>query len=217
MDFEVLNFIPDNCINPQKRIFLGYLFSGFLIAFLWLYCFRKYSLINSLKFIFDKKVYFSKSSFVDYLLYVFNSLIMIIFSPILLSQLVIATFIFEFMYAQNIIEPISINYLSIFLPLIFTISFFIVDDFSKFLVHMLMHKIKFLWCFHKIHHSAEVLTPMTVFRTHPIEGVIFVLRNAISQGAVIGIFFFISSGELSLVTVLGANLFSFIFLSLIHI
>ena len=86
------------------------------------------------------------------------------------------------MYAQNIIEPISINYLSIFLPLIFTISFFIVDDFSKFLVHMLMHKIKFLWCFHKIHHSAEVLTPMTVFRTHPIEGIIFVLRNAISQG-----------------------------------
>ena len=42
MDFEVLNFIPDNFINPQKRIFLGYLFSGFLIAFLWLYCFRKY-------------------------------------------------------------------------------------------------------------------------------------------------------------------------------
>ena len=74
-----------------------------------------------------------------------------------------------------------------------------------------MHKIKFLWCFHKIHHSAEVLTPMTVFRTHPIEGVIFVLRNAISQGTVIGIFFFISSGELSLVTVLGANLFSFMF------
>ena len=211
MDFEVLNFIPDNFINPQKRIFLGYLLSGFFIAFLWLYCFRKYTLINSLKLIFDKKVYFSKSSFVDYSLYVFNSLIMIIFSPILLSQLVIATFIFEFMYAQNIIEPISINYLSIFLPIIFTICFFIVDDFSKFLVHMLMHKIKFLWCFHKIHHSAEVLTPMTVFRTHPIEGVIFVLRNAISQGAVIGIFFFISSGELSLVTVLGANLFSFMF------
>ena len=211
MDFEVLNFIPDNFINPQKRIFLGYLLSGFFIAFLWLYFFRKYTFINSLKLIFDKKVYFSKSSFVDYSLYIFNSLIMIIFSPILLSQLVIATFIFEFMYDQNIIEPISINYLSIFLPLIFTISFFIVDDFSKFLVHMLMHKIKFLWCFHKIHHSAEVLTPMTVFRTHPIEGVIFVLRNAISQGAVIGIFFFISSGELSLVTVLGANLFSFIF------
>ena len=209
MDFEVLNFIPDNFINPQKRIFFGYLLSGFFIAFLWLYFFRKYTFINSLKLIFDKKVYFSKSSFVDYSLYIFNSLIMIIFSPILLSQLVIATFIFEFMYDQNIIEPISINYLSIFLPLIFTISFFIVDDFSKFLVHMLMHKIKFLWCFHKIHHSAEVLTPMTVFRTHPIEGVIFVLRNAISQGAVIGIFFFISSGELSLVTVLG--------LSLIHI
>ena len=162
MDFEVLNFIPDNFINPQKRIFLGYLLSGFFIAFLWLYFFRKYTFINSLKLIFDKKVYFSKSSFVDYSLYIFNSLIMIIFSPILLSQLVIATFIFEFMYDQNIIEPISINYLSIFLPLIFTISFFIVDDFSKFLVHMLMHKIKFLWCFHKIHHSAEVLTPMTV-------------------------------------------------------
>ena len=79
MDIEVLNFIPDNFINPQKRIFLGYLLSGFFIAFLWLYCFRKYTLINSLKLIFDKKVYFSKSSFVDYSLYVFNSLDIISF------------------------------------------------------------------------------------------------------------------------------------------
>ena len=172
---------------------------------------RKFTLVASLKFIFNKKVYLSKSSLVDYTLYVVNSLFMILFSPILLSQLVIATFIFEFMYSQNIFEPISTNYLSIFLPIVFTICFFVVDDFSKFLVHMLMHKISFLWCFHKIHHSAEVLTPMTVFRTHPVEGIIFVLRNAISQGTVIGIFFFISSGELSLVTVLGANLFSFIF------
>ncbi len=198
-------------INPKKRIFLGYLFSGFLIALLWLIFVKKTSIINSLKFVFDKKIYTAKSSFVDYFMYIFNMLIMILFSPVLLSQLFIATLLFDLLYEQNLIEPYSSNYIGTLLPILFTLSFFIIDDFSKFILHMMMHKIKFLWIFHKVHHSAEVLTPMTVFRTHPFEGILFVIRNAISQGSVIGVFFYISAGELSLITVLGANIFSFIF------
>ena len=211
MEFEVINFIKDNFLNPQKRIFLGYLFSGFVIALLWLIFFKKKSIIKALKFIFSKQIYFSKSSFVDYTLYILNNFVMIVFSPILLSQLFVATFIFEFLHYQNFIEPHASKFLNFSIPFLFTVCFFIFDDFSKFFVHMLMHKIPFLWSFHKVHHSAEVLTPMTVFRTHPVEGIIFILRNAISQGTIIGLFYFISSGELSLVTILGANVFSFMF------
>ena len=211
MDLEVINFIKDNFLNPQKRIFVGYLFSGFFIAFLWVIFFKKISITSAIKFIFSKDIYLSKSSLVDYTLYILNNFVMIVFSPILLSQLFIATLIFEFLHSQNLIEPLATNFLNFSIPFLFTICFFVLDDFSKFFVHMLMHKIPFLWSFHKVHHSAEVLTPMTVFRTHPFEGIIFILRNAITQGTIIGLFFFISSGELSLVTILGANIFSFIF------
>lgn len=35
--------------------------------------------------------------------------------------------------------------------------------------HYLMHRIPVLWEFHKVHHSAEVLTPLTEWRQHPVE------------------------------------------------
>ena len=201
-----------NFFDPKKRIFVGYLFSGFCIAFIWAIFIKKLTLTNSLKLIFDRKIYFAKSAIVDYFLYIFNIVIMVLFSPVLLSQLTIATLIFELLHSQEMIVPIyDTLIISSIIPIIFTVIYFIFDDFSKFLVHMLMHKIPFLWSFHKIHHSAEVLTPMTVFRTHPIEGVIFVLRSTITQGIIIGFFYYITAGNLTLITIVGANLFSFTF------
>lgn len=53
--------------------------------------------------------------------------------------------------------------------LIFTILFFIAYDFGRFVAHSLLHDVPWLWEFHKVHHSAEVLTPITAFRVHPID------------------------------------------------
>ena len=192
--YNIFEFVTSNFLDPKKRVFLGYLFSGFLIAFLWVLFVKKVPLKKSLGYIFDKRIYFAKSAISDYFLYAINLFVMIIFSPILLSQLTIATIIFEFLHTQEFVTPIENFFiLSAIIPVAFTLCYFILDDFSKFLIHMLMHKIPILWCFHKVHHSAEVLTPITVFRTHPVEGFIFVVRNAITQGAVIGLFYFISN------------------------
>ncbi len=210
--YNFFDFFTSNFLDPKKRVFLGYLISGFLIAYFWVLFVKKISFKSSFNYIFDKRIYFAKSAIIDYFLYAINLVVMIIFSPILLSQLTIATVIFEFLHTQDFLIPIeNIFIVSVIIPVTFTFCYFVLDDFSKFLVHMLMHKIPLLWCFHKVHHSAKVLTPITVFRTHPIEGFIFVLRNAITQGAVIGMFYYISNGNIDLVTVLGANIFSFCF------
>lgn len=42
-------------------------------------------------------------------------------------------------------------------------------DFFASYAHYLKHKIPLLWEFHKVHHSAEVLTPLTALRRHPFE------------------------------------------------
>ena len=64
------------------------------------------------------------------------------------------------------------------------------DDFSKFFIHRFMHKWPILWSIHKVHHSATTLTPMTVFRTHPLEGIIFSLRSSTTQAISISSFIF---------------------------
>ncbi|MBG1231877.1 sterol desaturase family protein [Aestuariivirga litoralis] len=50
---------------------------------------------------------------------------------------------------------------------------FLAVEFGYWFSHFMMHKIPFLWEFHKVHHSAEVLTPLTEWRQHPIELALF--------------------------------------------
>ena len=63
-----------------------------------------------------------------------------------------------------------------------TFLLFITYEFAYYVDHYLNHKIPFLWEFHKVHHTAEVLTPLTVFRVHPIDTLIFVNIVAVIVG-----------------------------------
>ena len=74
-----------------------------------------------------------------------------------------------------------------------------------------MHKWPILWALHKVHHSAEVLTPLTVYRTHPLEGIVFTIRGTFTQGVSISSFIFFFGNSVDLLTVLGANVFLFLF------
>jgi sterol desaturase/sphingolipid hydroxylase (fatty acid hydroxylase superfamily) len=42
-------------------------------------------------------------------------------------------------------------------------------DLGYWLGHAWMHRSEILWQFHKLHHSAEVMTPATEYRQHPVE------------------------------------------------
>lgn len=50
---------------------------------------------------------------------------------------------------------------------------FLAVEFGYWFSHFMMHKIPALWEFHKVHHSAEVLTPLTEWRQHPLELMLF--------------------------------------------
>ena len=67
----------------------------------------------------------------------------------------------------------------------FTLVLLLFDDFTRFAVHYALHRIPALWDFHKFHHSAETLTPLTVTRTYPVEGLVFTARSALVQGVTI--------------------------------
>lgn len=56
-----------------------------------------------------------------------------------------------------------------FTLIFYTLFLFIFDDFLRFFQHYLMHKVPFLWEIHKVHHSAPVLTPLTLYRVHFVE------------------------------------------------
>ena len=199
-------------IDPKKRIFIFYLLISVFIAFIWLIYNKKLSIKNSALRIFNPKIIFSQSSKSDYKIFILNQIIMFLVSPLLIAQLTIATFLFYYFHSVSWLNSgMFQNTSSVIIVSLFTILLFILDDFTKFIVHRYMHKWKILWALHKVHHSATTLTPMTVFRTHPLEGIVFSLRATFTQAIMISTFIFLFKNNVDLITVLGVNIFVFLF------
>src|SRR5207302_2635125 len=93
----------------------------------------------------------------------------------------------------------------------FTIAFFVAYDFGRFAAHCLLHDVPLLWEFHKIHHSAEVLTPMTTFRAHPLELLLMAWGPVITTGVVTVAFDAIMPGAINVYTFFGWHVAFFAF------
>ena len=210
--FDYTSQITNQFIDPKKRVFLFYILISILIATAWFMINKKLSLKKTLIKIFDKKIFFSKSAKSEYKIFLINQLIMMIVSPFLITQLTIATALYFYFHTIDWLSAgMFVGIAKIYIILSFTIFQFTIDDFSKYIVHRFMHKWPVLWALHKVHHSATVLTPMTVFRTHPLEGIIFSLRSAITQAIGISLFFYLFGNLVSLYTIVGVNVFVFVF------
>jgi sterol desaturase/sphingolipid hydroxylase (fatty acid hydroxylase superfamily) len=70
---------------------------------------------------------------------------------------------------------------------IITVMLFLAYELGYWLNHYLSHRVAFLWEFHRVHHTATVLTPVTNFRVHPVYTFIFVNILAISTAIANGI------------------------------
>lgn len=54
---------------------------------------------------------------------------------------------------------------------ILTIALFLAYELGFWVDHYTSHHVRFFWEIHKVHHTATVLTPLTIFRVHPIEAI----------------------------------------------
>ena len=71
--------------------------------------------------------------------------------------------------------------------LVSTVVVFLVYDFAYWINHYASHRVGWLWEFHKVHHTAEVLTPITNARVHPIDSLVFANFLAIFLGVANGV------------------------------
>ena len=204
--------ITEHFSDPRKRVFLGYIVLSIIIALIWLLTKKKLSLKDSLKYVFNKSILFSKSSRSDFKLFFLNRIFLMFVSPLLITQLAIATVIYHFLDSIYWLDfGMFVQTPKFILISAFTTFVFILDDFTKFIIHRWMHKWPILWSLHKVHHSATTLTPLTIYRTHPLEGVLFILRGSFAQGVSISLFVFLFGNSVDIYTILGVNIIVFMF------
>jgi sterol desaturase/sphingolipid hydroxylase (fatty acid hydroxylase superfamily) len=67
---------------------------------------------------------------------------------------------------------------------VITLLLFLAYELGYWINHYLSHRVPFMWEFHKVHHSATVLTPVTTFRVHP--GYMLIFSNILAVTAAIG-------------------------------
>lgn len=101
-----------------------------------------------------------------------------------------------------ILDPVT-------LTVVYTFTYFLIDDFSRFALHLAMHRVPLLWRLHQTHHSATTLTPFTVFRVHPVESAIYFFRAFVVFSLVTGIFVWLFGRHLSIIDVIGVNALGF--------
>jgi sterol desaturase/sphingolipid hydroxylase (fatty acid hydroxylase superfamily) len=71
-------------------------------------------------------------------------------------------------------------------------------EFAYWIDHFLSHKVAFLWEFHKVHHSATVLTPFANWRVHPVDTIIYMNIQAIVVGSASGLIQYFAGEAFSL-------------------
>ena len=94
---------------------------------------------------------------------------------------------------------------------LYTVTLFVLGDFSRYALHRLLHRVPLLWELHQVHHSAEVLTPVTFYRSHPLETTLHRLRSATVTAVVAGVFFWGFRGSAAPLEWIGVGALGLIF------
>lgn len=81
----------------------------------------------------------------------------------------------------------------------------LVRDFATYVTHALSHKVPLLWEFHKVHHSAQVLTPLTLLRKHPVYNLFGNCVELLIVAPLQGLTAWVFIGEAQPLTLLGTN------------
>lgn len=96
-------------------------------------------------------------------------------------------------------------------PLVATLLIVAVGDFSTYWVHRTHHQNRILWPFHSLHHSAEVMTPVTMYRKHPLYDVSSVLARSSLVGVLQGILLGLFPQGVTITMLVGVNAAYFMF------
>ncbi|HLV21361.1 MAG TPA: sterol desaturase family protein [Polyangiaceae bacterium] len=195
--------------DPARRVFWGNLLGAAGIATLvWFFGVRRRC--SLLAFLFPKRVWLHRSALLDYRLLIVRVLTEgLLLAPFAVSVIWVTLAVARFFWTNVGVLP-ALEVDRAYVIALFSIIGFMAQDFARYWVHRLAHRVPVLWELHKLHHSAEVLTPFTVYRTHPIESVLMRGAAALAVGVVAGVMSWLFPGKVSGWAILGVDALGFV-------
>ncbi len=206
--------------TPDERIFILYIVSAVALAFA---SFLFYRLVTPQEkpekidkgfwaYLLDKDVFLHKSARQDYIYFFVNGLIYVG----IISQLLLSTHFFMVLFyagLQNMfgIAETAIMPVELWTIALYTLVYALFLDFAIFITHYAQHKIPILWQFHKVHHSAEVLTPITLYRMHPVDLFVAGVVASLLAGLAFAGYYYLTAETPQAYEIMGVNILVFLF------
>ncbi|PWA08485.1 sterol desaturase family protein [Flavobacterium laiguense] len=208
---EVIEVTLSNFTDADNRLYYLYFISSATIAYFVYYKTKqKGSFFN---YILNKRTWLSKSAKIDYMMLFFNSIIkVLLIGPYLTFGFYLAFHTDDYLARTFGYETFTLSKTETLVY--YTIAITLLGDLTTYIIHYVMHRFEFLWEFHKIHHAATSLNPVTQYRIHPVELILVNIKETLVFGVVMGIFDYLSGHQVSAITFLGINVLSFLFLFL---
>jgi len=194
--------------SPGERVFVGSLAVAFVLGVgVWVLKLR--GRISLTRFLLSPTVWLHRSALLDYRFIVARSLVdALLFAPAVISSTAVAMLTLAGLSRTIGRGPFE-GQSAVLVVAALTVATFLADDLVRYFAHRLLHRVPALWDFHQVHHSAEVLTPFTVHRTHPVEGLIMRLSSSIGIGVAAGAVSWLFVKGASPLTVVGVHALSF--------
>ena len=208
--------------NPHHKLYFVYTIV-FIVFILGVYYIREsksngFALRKALAYCFPKSLYTQQSAILDYQCYLINGLLAIIVSLTAFFTLSQITSDFINQFLCGLFGKIEIQVeMTLALKVVYTIFAVLVVDFGVFFAHYLLHKIPVLWEFHKGHHLAEGLNPITGFRYHPIDIGLKKTMKIFFLGIYMGIFSYFVNQEIKAITIAGLLISTFLLRFIVHL
>jgi sterol desaturase/sphingolipid hydroxylase (fatty acid hydroxylase superfamily) len=178
-------------VTPIHRLHWYYLFSFLAFAFV-IYLRQRgaddaFTIKRFLRFWLPRSVYRHPSTLLDLKFYVFNGVFVeLAFVTVLIGSFFGFAGTFEAALGSLWPGPAPRFAATPAAQAVYVIAIILAADLGFFVGHYLGHKVPLLWEFHKVHHSAPVLNPLTNYRFHPVDrillGVFIGLSTALVKG-----------------------------------
>lgn len=202
--------------TPDENLFIPYLIMSILISYpvyrTQIAAGESGSLRHFLRFLIPARIYKHKSAILDYKFYIVNSYV----SKILFGWILIGS--------SNLIGSSINSTLNHVLGkpgpqwqptatsrIVYTLLIVVIFDLGAYLAHYLEHRIQVLWEFHKTHHSAEVLTPITTFRNHPVDEVLENIFISVFVGSLTAVFSYLYPSGIEQYKIINVSVLMFLY------
>jgi len=203
-------------VDFHERIFIGYLATALILA-VGVYIYLRHNKPDAtprglFAFLLPKRVYLHKSAIADYRFFLVDRVVFALLVPLSLGMLypiVDLTAAALDRALGPVADPWDAG--AVWVMGLAMVSQILLTDFLLFYMHYIFHKVPALWEFHKVHHSAEVMTPLTAYRMHPVEVAFNINVTALFAGLLLGFFAYMTDGGRPGFSVLGINAIQFAF------